>query len=167
MIVGERVRHDAVTADQAIGRLESDDAAQRGRGTNGAAGIRAERGRHQARGDADCGAARRAAGEAREIPGIARWRPRQVEGWATVRAFVGGELAEQHGAGVRKSHDRGGVTLWQHVDVGLRMACHCDACGGKDVLGPVGNAMQRAPAVARHNLALSLPRLVKRDLGRC
>jgi hypothetical protein len=47
------------------------------------------------------------------------------------------------------------------------MACHCDACGGKDVLGPVGNAMQRAPAVARHNLALSLPRLVKRDLGRC
>src|SRR5262249_57635683 len=110
MMVGERVRQEAVRADQAIGRLESDDAAQRGRSTNGAAGIRAERGRHQARGDANCGAARRAAGEAREIPGIARWRPRQVEGWATVRAFVGGELAEQHAARLPKSPDPRGVT---------------------------------------------------------
>jgi hypothetical protein len=47
------------------------------------------------------------------------------------------------------------------------MTRRCDASGRKDILGAVGNAVQRAAAVARHDLALSLARVRERNLRRC
>ena len=55
-------RHEAVAADAAVGRLQSDDAAERGRLAHRTAGFRAERRGNHARGDGGRGAARRAAG---------------------------------------------------------------------------------------------------------
>ncbi len=61
-------RHQAVPRDAAVGRLEPDDAAA-GRGlADRAARVRAEAGRHEARGDGRGAAARGAAGDPSECP---------------------------------------------------------------------------------------------------
>ena len=46
------------------------------------------------------------------------------------------------------------------------MAGRGDAGGGEDVLRAIGNAVHGAAVVARHDLALGLPRLLQRELGR-
>ena len=61
-------RDDAVAADAAVGRLEADHAAERGRLPDRPAGVGAERERRHARGHRRRGAARRAAGHARRGP---------------------------------------------------------------------------------------------------
>ena len=92
----------------AVGRLEADDAAQAGRLADRAAGVGAQRqrrlaGRHRRR-----RAAAGAAGDALQVPGIAR----HLEG-AVLRGRAHGELvhvglAEQHGVGLLQPGDRRG-----------------------------------------------------------
>src|SRR5258708_24447621 len=47
VVVGERIRHDAVAADEAIGWFQADGAAQRGGKAHGAPSIRAKWRRHK------------------------------------------------------------------------------------------------------------------------
>ena len=66
-----RIRHAAVAADPAVGGFQPEYATHRRRQTDGAAGIRAERPIDQAGRDGGAGTARRAAGDAVAVPGIA------------------------------------------------------------------------------------------------
>jgi len=75
MIEGERIGVDAGTADEPVGRLQPDDAAQRRRAADRTAGIGAERGRDKPGGNCRPGAARRAAGEVIAVPWVARRWP--------------------------------------------------------------------------------------------
>ena len=79
MIEGEGIGVDAGTADEPIGRLQPDDAAQRRRAADRTAGIGAERARDKPGGNCRPGAARRAAGEVIAVPWVARRRPGQIK----------------------------------------------------------------------------------------
>ena len=79
MVEAVGVGVDPGPADEAIGRLQSDDAAQRRRAADRSAGIRAERAGDEAGRHRGARAARRAAGEMLAGPGVARRRPGQVE----------------------------------------------------------------------------------------
>ena len=61
-----------VAADGAVGGLQADDAAERGRLADGAAGVGAERPERLAGGDGGGGAAAAAAGHGAEVPRVAR-----------------------------------------------------------------------------------------------
>ena len=97
-------------------------------------------------------ARRRAAGEVRGVPGIARRRPGQVEGRAAVGELVRGELAHQHGAGGAQPGHGGRVLSRDAVDAGARMAGGQDAGGVVDVLDGERNAVQRPAPVAARDL---------------
>ena len=93
-------RQDAALADAAIGRLDAGDAAEGGRQADRAAGVAAHRDRREGGRDRGAGAARRTAGKAVELPGVARRRPGQVVGRAAGGELVRRQLAEQYGAGL-------------------------------------------------------------------
>ena len=119
------VGDDAVAADAAVGRLDADDAAVRGRLADRAAGIGAERAETLARGDRGGRAARRAARHALAVPGIAR---AAVGGVLVRRAhgeLVAVELADAHRAGVEQAARDGGVVGRDEVleDLATRRWC--------------------------------------------
>ena len=89
----------AVARDAAVGRLEADDAAQRGRLADRAAGVGAERDRRQAGRHRDRRAAARAAGDAVERPRVAGDAERRVLGRRAHRELVAVGLAEDDRAG--------------------------------------------------------------------
>ena len=160
MIEGEGIGVDAGAADQTVSRFQADDAAQRRRAADRAAGIGAERAGDKAGGNRGPGAARRAAGEVVAVPRIARRRPGQIEGRPAMREFMGRELAQQHRAGLVKLGDGGRVFGRDEVLADFRVAGGADAGGRIDVLQPERYAVQRAAIVAGHDLALGRSRLL-------
>ena len=161
-----RVGDDARAADEAERRHEPDDTAERRGATDRSAGIRAERDRHHARRDRGARSRRGAAREVREVPRIARGRPRQIERRARVRHLVRGELAEQHGARVVELRRRGGVFGGNPVDEDTRVRGREDALRVVDVLQPERNAVERATCAAGRDLRFRLPRLLPREVER-
>ena len=154
MIVGVGVRQHAGAADEAVGGLQSGDTAQASRAADRAAGVGAEARRHQAGSECGARARRRAAGEVRCVPGIARRRPRQVERRSAVRELVRRELARQHGPGGLQAGDGGRVLVGNAVDAGARMARRQDAGRVVDILEGERNAVQRPAQIAVHDLGL-------------
>src|SRR3546814_1813881 len=71
MVVREGQRHGAVTADPAVGRLHADEVAAGCRNPDRSAGIRTECAVEKPRRDRGTGSARRTAGDASLVPGIA------------------------------------------------------------------------------------------------
>src|SRR3546814_1780386 len=88
MVEREAQRIEAKPTHPAISRLHADDAATAGRHADRAARSGPERARAEPRRDGRAGAARRAAGNAVERPGVARRRERQEIGRAHVRTPV-------------------------------------------------------------------------------
>src|SRR5260370_8175685 len=79
MVEREGKREPAAARDQAVGRLEPDDAAGARRVAYAAAGVAAQRHREQPGRNAGTGARRRAAGAMIGVPRVARRRPRPTE----------------------------------------------------------------------------------------
>ena len=96
-------------AQPAVGRLEAEHAAQRGRHPDRAVGVGAERERHQAAGDRRARAAGRAAGHAVEIVRIARGAVMDVLAGEVVGVFAHVERADEDGAGGFEPLDQGRV----------------------------------------------------------
>ncbi len=142
------------------------DAAQGRRIAHRSAGIRAERGGHQAGRQRHARAARRAAGEMVAAPRIDRRRPRQIERRPADRELVGGELAHEDAARrlqpLRHHRVRRRDVVDQHLGVaGGRQPRDVD-----DVLEPVGHAVQGPAQRAGRHLALGAARRLHRPLGR-
>ncbi len=166
MIEGEGVREHAMPTDQAVGRLQPDQAAKRSRIADRAAGVAAERAEHEAGGDRGARTAARAAGDMRRVPRVARRRPGQIEGRAAMGEFVGRELAHQHAAGGAQLGGRGRVARRDMTLPRFRMAGRRQPLGVVDVLEAVRNTMQRPARAARHDLGLGTLRLGQRGFGR-
>jgi hypothetical protein len=94
------------------------------------------------------------------VPGVARRRPGQVEGGAADGELVGGELAEEHGSGLRQPGGDGRVPLRHMVFEDARMRGRADALGRVDVLEPDRDAVERPFAPAGGDLGLGLPRVL-------
>ena len=90
----------------AVGRLQAEQAAERGRHADRAVGVGAERERHQPAGDRAARAARRAAGHARQVVRIARRAVVHVLAGEVVGVLAHVERADQHGAGRLQPRDQ-------------------------------------------------------------
>src|SRR5580700_10492402 len=100
----------AIAAHATICRHETDDARNRGRAANRAAGIRAQRRMDHASADGDAGAARRAAGNVLWIPGIATLWIILIVAMRSHGELDHDEAAEVDGTGpVEPAERRGGV----------------------------------------------------------
>ena len=100
--------HRAVQADAPERDLETDQSVERRRDAHRAAGVAADTGRREARGDRHAGAARRAARRAMglEVPGIPRRAHQRVGAPAAERELDHVQLAEREHAGGRQPLDR-------------------------------------------------------------
>ncbi len=104
------VGDEAVAADAAVGGLQADDAAERGRLADGAAGVAAEGRRSQAGGHGRGRAAGGAARDAARVPGVAGEAGGARLGRRAHRELVHVGLAEQDRAGgLQPSDGRRGV----------------------------------------------------------
>ena len=83
-----------------------------------------------------------------------------------MRELVGRQLAEQDPAGLIQPGDRRRVFGRDVIRADPRVAGRADPGGAIDVLQPERNAVQRAPIIARHDLALGSPRLLPRPFRR-
>ena len=108
-VEAERQRDDAVAAEQAVRRLEADDAVRRRRPAHRAAGVGAEAERRVAGGDRRAGAARRARRRARRDRAGWRLAAERAEG-AARRELRQVDLGEDDRAGLAQLlHDEGVV----------------------------------------------------------
>jgi hypothetical protein len=164
MIHRECVGEDTAPADPPVGRLQPRDAADRRRAADRAAGIGADRGRHEPRRHRRAGAARRAARQMAGVPRVERRRPRQIPAGAAQREFPGRELAHHDAAGRFQPGDDLGVGGGDMILAQLGMAGGQNALGLDDVLEGIRNTVHRAAAGARHQLALGRLRLGQRRL---
>ena len=142
-------RHEAVAGNQAVGRLETHDAAERRGLADRAAGVGAERQRRLAGRDGRGRAAGAAARHPREIPGIGGGLKGRVLRRGTHRKLIHVEPAPQHRPGVLEpARDRGVVgrdEVRQHpAGARQRLAGH-----GDDVLEADRNAVERSPHLPR------------------
>ena len=109
MVEARHERKGARARQPAVGRLQAEDAAERGRHADRAVGVGAERDRHQAAGDRRAGAAGGAAGHARRVVRIARGAVMHVLAGEVVGVFAHVERADQHRAGRFQPLDQRGV----------------------------------------------------------
>ena len=113
MIEARHERKGARARQPAVGRLQAEQAAERGRHADRAVGVGAERERHQAAGDRAARAAGRAAGHAADVVRIARGAVVDVLAGEVVGVFAHVERADQHGAGRLQPRDQRGVARWR------------------------------------------------------
>ncbi len=111
MVEGIDEGKGAGAAQPAVGRLQPEQAAQRGRHADRAVGVRAQRQRHLARGHGGARAARRAAGHARRIVRIARGAIVGVLAGEIVGVLAHVEAAHQDRAGRLELADQRAVAL--------------------------------------------------------
>ena len=122
-------QHGAGKADAAERDLQADQAVERRGDAHRAAGVAADAGRRQPRGDGHAGAARRAAGHAMglQVPGIPRRAHQRIGAPAAEGELDHVQLAERHHAGGGQPLDRvgglGGHALLEHL-----RAAGADAC---------------------------------------
>lgn len=116
MVLGRRERHYAAGVERVVARLERVGAAIAGRPQGRGLRLHAERQSHHAGADGGGRAARRAAGRARRVVGIA--------GRAGIAAGELGRdrLADDHGAGLRQGPHRRRVAL--RLPAGIERAVH-------------------------------------------
>ena len=157
VVHAERQRQHAGAADQAVGRLDAGDAAQRRRPADRAAGIGAGAAQDHARRHRRAGARRRTGGEMLGVPGIARRRPRQVERRPAHGELVRRQLAHQHRARLGPLAHRGRVLRRARCapaasnarSCGCRRCCRCPCAPiGMPSSGPFG-----VPAIIRASAA--------------
>ena len=136
-------RDHAVARDRAVGRFQPDDAAQRRRLADRAAGVGAERPRGQAGGDGGGAAAGGAAGHALAVPRVAHGAEGGVLVRGAHRELVLVGLREQRRAGLLQApHDGGGVRRQVALeDPRARLAGH--ALGAEQVLDGQRHAAER------------------------
>ena len=133
---------DAGEIGAAARRLRAEDAAERCRADDRAAGLRPEGERRHEGGDGGGGAARRAARRPRRIMrvgGAARCR---------VGEFGGHGLAENDGAGRTHLRDAGGVALRAMAAIDRRAVAGRHVGGVEEVLHRDRNAVQRSAGAA-------------------
>ena len=121
MIEARRERKSAGAAEPAIGRLEPEQAAERGGHADRAVGVGAERERHQSAGYGGCRPARRSAGHAVKIMRIARRTVVNILAGEIIGVFAHVQRADQDGAGAFQPLDQRCVAgRWSRVAVDLR-----------------------------------------------
>src|SRR4029077_12745609 len=111
------------------------------------------------------GAAGGTAGEAAQVPRVARRRPGQIERGPAEGELVRRELADDDSAGLTQPLDREGVFLWHIVLHDLGMAGRGDAGGLVDVLEADRDAVQRSAIFAGGDLGFGGTRLMARRVG--
>ena len=141
--------------DEAIGRLQPDQPAMRGRVADRPAGVRPERCRQHPRRDGGAGGPRRS-------------RPDDAQGFQGLRAggkgrskagppdgeFMRRQLGWKHRPGRPQPRHHGGVRLGDAVELQLRMAGRGMPCEVDDVLEADGDAVQRRARAAGRDLRL-------------
>ena len=143
---------------QAVGRLQTDDAAVGGRNAHGSPGVGPQRAGAQPRGDRRARSARRPAGSALRIPGVAHGTGVRERRCRAVRELVHVELADDDGAGLlQPRHDLGVLVRHAIREHGAR--------GGRQhprrvdvVLERDRNPVQRSAPPPAGELRLELPR---------
>ncbi len=166
MVEAEGGGGDPGTADEAIGRLDPGNAAQRRRPSDRAAGVGADAAEDHARSDRRAGAAAAAGGEVLGVPRVARRRCGQVEARPAIGELMRRQLAHQHRSGGGKAFGAGCVGVGNVVGEELRLAGGRNASGVDDVLEPDRDAVQRPLRAIRHDRRFGRPRLGQRPLGR-
>ncbi len=108
LVEGAGKGDQAVAGDEAVGGLDPDDAAERGRLADGTSGVRAEPGRDEAGGDGGGRPAGRASRHPPEIPRVVRRPEGGVLGRGSHRELVEVRLSDEDGARLGEAgHHRG------------------------------------------------------------
>ena len=152
VVEAERVRIDPAEAHAAVGRLEADDPAARGRATDRATGVGTGRAWAQERRHGRAGSAARASGRAVESPRVARWPVPRIVGRRARGELVSVALADQDRAGIPQPANRLGILRRDVVaeERGAMSGPH--AIGVEDVLEANRNAVERAAPTAGREL---------------
>ena len=167
MIEARHERKGAGARQPAVGRLEAEQAAERGRHADRAVGVGAERDRHQPAGHRAARAARRAARHAVRVVRIARGAVVHVLAGEVVGVLAHVERADQHRAGRLEPRDQRGVGRGGRVlavDLGAgqrRQAGHVE-----QVLDRERHAGERPERLAARPGGIDRPRLGQRALAR-
>ena len=156
-----RKRDQPVARDAAVGRLQADDAAERGRLPDRAAGIGAERNGREAGGDGDSRAAAGSAGDVIRVPRIARGSERRVFGRRSHRKLVAVGLAHHDGARRLEPSDDGGVVRRNERAEHLRRGGGRDAARHDVVFERDRHSRKRARVL----VAIDRARPLERALG--
>src|SRR6266850_2089123 len=135
---------DAFARNAAPGWFQPDDAAECGGDANGASRVRSDAAEAEAGSDGRGGPAARAAGNTREVPGIADRAVVRVVGCDAVGEFVHVGLAEENGASVFELCDDCGVFFWNEFAQDFRTCRRPNACRIDIVLQRNRNAVERA-----------------------
>ena len=167
LIEGRREGDEPVARDSAVGRLESDHAAEGGGLPHGPAGVGAETAGGEVGGDRGRGAARGAAGHAVEPPRVAGHAEAGVLRRGAHRELVAVRLAEEDGAVAREAHHRGGVVGRHEVPEDARPAGRADSTSTEHVLDRQRHAIEGSRRIAPaeplvHRIGLG-PRQIGRD----
>ena len=109
VIEARHEREGAGAGEAAVGRLQAEDAAERGRHADRAVGVGAERDRHQPAGHRRARAARGAAGHMRGVVRVARGAVVHVLAGEVVGVLAHVERADEDGAGSLQPRDQRGV----------------------------------------------------------
>ena len=141
-------RDEPVARHAAVGRLHADDAAQRRRLADRAAGVAAERQRGEAGGDRRRAAAARAAGDPGRVVRVAGGAERRVLGGAAHGELVEVGLADDDAAGGDDALDHGGVVGRAPAFEDLRRARRGDAPRAHVVLQRDRHAGERTRVLA-------------------
>ena len=137
-------RDQAVARHAAVGRLQTEHAAERRRLADRSAGLGAERERHHAGGDRDGRSAARSAGNPIVIPRVARRPERGMLGRRAHRELVAVGLADDHRAGAaRDARRRRPSRVARNARAGATPAVVRIAGGADVVLERDGDAEQR------------------------
>ena len=154
VIEREGQRQNSRPTGQAISRLDSGNAAKSRRSADRSTGVGPGSAQDETRGDGRPGARGRSRREVVPVPGVARRRPRQVEGRPTEGKFMRRQLAQHDGTRVRPLLHRMRIARGHIVLQQLRMRRRADPGGIVDVLVRDRDAVELAAQRSRH-----LPRL--------
>ena len=109
---------------------------------------------------------RRSAGDAVRVARVARRRKWSVPSRPGLdRQLIRRDLADRSGPGVPQALDHGRVVAREIVEQQSRMTCGRDAGNVEEILGRVGNAVQRAAIVPIGELPIGLDRLLQCPIG--
>ena len=155
-------------AHEPVRRTQSGDAAVRGWRADRTRGLRSERVRDEAAGDRGAGTARRAAGPALGVPGIAA-RTLERRAGVPIAATAGEldhrELRREDRAGAPQLRDRRRVHVDDLIAIRRRPPGRRRACGCEEILRSVRDPEQRT-ALAAPECRVRALRLRKRALAR-
>ena len=166
MVEGVDEGERAGAAQPAVGRLQAEQAAQRGRHADRAVGVGAQRQRHLARRHRSARAARRAAGHARRVARIAARPVVGVLAGEVVGVLAHVEAADQDRAGrLELAHQRAVARGLRSIDVDLRAGARRQALDVEQVLDRERHAGQRAAMGAGIDLRRALAGARGQDVG--